>query len=168
MLSKNSTWEWAPQRDTEQHPKGAESNESPPVMDQGAGNSASRCAVIAREGRVAALLFHKPTSLLTVRIPPLNCGIRDATALPKKPELHLSLHRGQGKAVAAAPEPLVAALEGSARLFCPPDWGFTYLLLLEQPCKPQPQDGLFFSFSLWPFYGADLWAVLTGSHVPEL
>lgn len=41
----------SPSEGHEQHPKGAESNESPPVMDQGGGNSASRCAVISRGGQ---------------------------------------------------------------------------------------------------------------------
>lgn len=83
---------------------------------------------------------------------PSYVGLRDGSGL----NCTLGLHR----AVPAVPEALAHALEGSAHLFCLPNSGFIYLLLLEQFCKPQPpqhcavpsKNRMGFGLGFWTFF----------------
>lgn len=83
---------------------------------------------------------------------PSYVGLRDGSGL----NCTLGLHR----AVPAVPEALAHALEGSAHLFCLPNSGFIYLLLLEQSCKPQPlqhcavpsKNRMGFGLGFWTFF----------------
>lgn len=86
----------------------------------------------SRWGRGTALLFPESNQPAPGQDIPLNSGIRDATALPKKPQLHLRLTQRPGESCACCSRAQPAC-------FCLPDRGFIYLLLLEQSCKPQPQ-----------------------------